>query len=136
MLGLAGTMADGTITWMTGLKTLEEHIIPKVRKAAADAGRSEPRIVAGVPTAIVDNKEAAISRIDRGMKMYGQLDSYRAMLDREGAAGPSGVANIGDESDLRKYIQRLRDIGVTDLNCAVLGVGDHDTTVEFLASEL
>ncbi len=136
MLGLAGTMADGTITWMTGLKTLEEHIIPKVRKAAADAGRSEPRIVAGVPTAIVDDKEAAISRIDRGMKMYGQLDSYRAMLNREGAAGPSGVANIGDESDLRKYIQRLRDIGVTDLNCAVLGVGDHDTTVEFLASEL
>ena len=70
------------------------------------------------------------------MKMYGQLDSYRAMLNKEGAAGPSDIANIGDEAELRKFIQRLRDIGVTDLNCAVLGVGDHDTTVEFLASEL
>lgn len=136
MLNLAGTMADGTITWMTGLKTLENHIIPKIRKAAAAAGRPEPRIVAGVPTAIVSDKEAAIARIDKGMKMYGQLDSYRAMLNKEGASGPSDIANIGDEADLRKYIQRLRDIGVTDLNCAVLGVGDHDTTVAFMASEL
>tara|TARA_R110000787_G_scaffold15633_2_gene48430 strand:- start:1069 stop:1623 length:555 start_codon:yes stop_codon:yes gene_type:complete len=136
MLNLAGTMADGTITWMTGLKTLEDHIIPKIRKAAADAGRPEPRIVAGVPTAIVSDREAAVARIDKGMKMYGQLDSYRAMLNKEGATGPSDIANIGDEADLRKYIQRLRDIGVTDLNCAVLGVGDHDTTVEFMASEL
>ena len=70
------------------------------------------------------------------MKMYGQLDSYRAMLAREGVSGPSGIANIGNEADLRRYIQRLRDIGVTDLNCAILGVGDHDTTLEFLASEL
>ena len=136
MLNLAGTLADGTITWMTGPKTLEDHIIPKIRKAAAEAGRPEPRIVAGVPTAIISDREAAVERIDKGMKMYGQLDSYKAMLAREGAQGPSDIANIGDEGDLRKYIQRLRDIGVTDLNCAILGVGDHDTTVEFLASEL
>lgn len=136
MLHLAGTLADGTITWMTGPKTLEDHIIPKIRKAAAEAGRPEPRIVAGVPTAIISDKQAAIERIDKGMKMYGQLDSYKAMLAKEGATGPSGIANIGDEGELRKYIQRLRDIGVTDLNCAILGVGDHDTTVEFLASEL
>lgn len=136
MLNLAGTVADGTITWMTGPKTLEDHIIPKIRKAAAAAGRPEPRIIAGVPTAIISDKDAAIERIDKGMKMYGQLDSYKAMLAKEGAKGPSGIANIGDESELRKYIQRLRDIGVTDLNCAILGVGDHDTTVAFLASEL
>ncbi len=136
MLKLAGTYADGTITWMTGVKTLENHIIPKLRKAAADAGRPAPRIVAGVPTAIVADKSEAVARIDKGMKMYGQLDSYRAMLAREGVDSPSGIANIGDEKELRRAIQRYRDIGVTDLNCAILGVGDHDTTVNFLASEL
>ena len=136
MLKLAGTYADGTITWMTGPKTLEEHIIPKIRKAAEIAGRPEPRIVAGIPTAIVSDKEAAITRIDKGMKMYGKLDSYKAMLKREGTDVPSGIAFIGDENELRKKIQRLRDIGVTDLNCAILGVGDHDTTAQFLASEL
>lgn len=49
--------------------------------------------------------------------MYGQLDSYRAMLDREGASGPADIAFIGDEAELRRKIQRLRDIGVSDLNC-------------------
>lgn len=136
MLRLAGTLADGTITWMTGPRALENHIIPKIRKAAAEAGRPEPRIVAGVPTALVEDTEAAAARIEKGMKMYGQLASYRAMLDREGVGGPSGVANIGGEAELRRSIQRLRDIGVTDLNCAVLGVGDPDRTIAFLASEL
>ena len=92
--------------------------------------------MAGVPTAIVTDAEAARARIDKGMAMYGKLASYRGMLDREGAAGPSDIAMIGSEADLRRQIRRLRDIGVTDLNCAVLGVGDHDVTVEFLASEL
>lgn len=136
MLKHAGTYADGTITWMTGAQTLESHIIPKIRKAAADAGKPAPRIVAGMPVAIVPDKDAARDRIDKGMKMYGQLASYRAMLDNEGVDGPSGIAIIGDEKELRAAIGRLRDIGVTDLNCAVLGVGDPEVTFDFLASEL
>ena len=39
-----------TITWMTGPKTLAEHIVPSVRQAATEAGRPAPRIVAGLPT--------------------------------------------------------------------------------------
>ncbi len=136
MLELAGTHADGTITWMTGPRTLEQHVIPRIRAAAERAGRPAPRIVAGVPTAIVTDLDAARARIDKGMAMYGKLDSYRGMLDREGAAGPADIAMIGDEAALRKQIQRFRDIGVTDLNCAILGVGDHDATVDFLAGEL
>ncbi len=136
MLELAGTYADGTITWMTGPKTLEQHVIPRIRAAAARAGRPEPRIVAGVPTAIVSDVDAARARIDKGMAMYGRFDSYRGMLDREGAGGPADVAMIGDEAALRNQIRRFRDLGVTDLNCALLGVGDHDTTLEFLAGEL
>ena len=39
-------------------------------------------------------------RDERGawnFQMYGQLPSYRAMLDREGAAGPADVAVVGNE---------------------------------------
>ena len=39
MLELAGSMADGTITWCTGKITIEEQITPIITKAAADAGR-------------------------------------------------------------------------------------------------
>ncbi len=136
MLKLAGTYADGTITWMTGPKTLETHIIPKISKAAKEAGKPAPRIVAGMPFALVPDKAAVVERLDRGLKMYGTLPSYRAMLDREGAQNPSDIACVGTEKEISASIRRLRDIGVTDLNCTLLGVGDRDLTLQFLASEL
>lgn len=136
MLKIAGQLADGTITWMVGPKTLENHIIPKITKAAKEAGKPAPRIVAGMPFALVPDKEAVRERMERGLKMYGTLASYRAMLDMEGLKGPADLACAGTEKELRASIQRLRDIGVTDLNCTLLGVGDRDTTLQFLQSEL
>src|SRR5258706_261931 len=49
MLRLTGELADGTITWMTGPKTLAAHIAPTLRQAAKAAGRPEPRFLAGYP---------------------------------------------------------------------------------------
>ena len=46
MLEIAGRMASGTVTWMTGPATIEPHIVPTIRQAAAEAGRPEPGIVA------------------------------------------------------------------------------------------
>ena len=59
MLAHAGGMSDGTITWMTGVKTLGDHIVPKIRAAAERAGRSAPRIVAGLPIALTKDVAAA-----------------------------------------------------------------------------
>src|SRR5271165_175058 len=39
MLKLAGTVADGTVTWMTGTATIGNHIAPTIRAAAESAGR-------------------------------------------------------------------------------------------------
>jgi len=36
--------------------------------------------------------------------IYGQLPSYRAMLDREGAAGPGDVAIVGDEDTVAELL--------------------------------
>src|SRR4029450_14130788 len=49
MLALAGRETDGTITWMTGPKTLREHTIPRISEAAAKAGRPKPPGVGGAP---------------------------------------------------------------------------------------
>src|SRR5439155_93482 len=48
MLALTGREADGTITWMTGPKTIREHTAPRIREAAAQAGRPAPRVVVGL----------------------------------------------------------------------------------------
>ena len=138
MLKLTGRLADGTITWMTGPKTLAGHIIPTLREAAKEAGRPEPRIVAGFPVLVTNKPAEAREQIGKALVIYGQLPSYRAMLDREGAAGPADVALAGDEKYLRGEIARLREIGVTDFDAAITPVedGSYERTLSFLQSEL
>ena len=136
MLRLAGELADGTNTWMVGPKTMESHIVARLVEAAAGAGRPDPRVVGGYPVILTNKPDAARQKIAEGLTIYGQLPSYRAMLDREGVDGPADIAIAGDENLLRGEIQRLGNIGVTDFNAAIMDVEDgaYDRTLEFLAS--
>ncbi|MFQ5507107.1 MAG: TIGR03564 family F420-dependent LLM class oxidoreductase, partial [Planctomycetota bacterium] len=59
MLGVAGRLADGTATWMVGRKTLAAHTVPTITKAAAEAGRPAPRIMAALPVAVTNDPDAA-----------------------------------------------------------------------------
>ena len=138
MLRLAGTLADGTITWMTGPKTLESHIVPGIREAAKDAGRPEPRIVAGLPIAITNDPDGAHQMASKVFQMYGSLPSYRAMLDREGVEGPGDVAIVGDTKTVEAALKRLEQVGVTELTAALLPAdeGAVKRTTEFLASRI
>ena len=56
MLRLAGRRTAGTLTWMTGPKTLAEHVGPTLREAAAEAGRPETavRVAASLPVSVTD----------------------------------------------------------------------------------
>jgi 5,10-methylenetetrahydromethanopterin reductase len=138
MLRIAGSTTAGTILWMTGPRTIESHIGPKLRKAASEAGRPEPRIVAGFPMVVTDDPDTVRGRIGEALTMYGTLPSYRAMLDREGAAGPADVSLVGDEKALDQELDRLRDIGVTDFNAAVVPLeeGADARTLDYLQSRL
>lgn len=138
MLRIAGRTASGTILWMTGPQTIETHIGPKLRAAASDAGRPAPRIVAGFPIVVTHDADAAREAIGKGLAMYGTLPSYRAMLDKEGAAGPADVALVGDEKAVGESLDRLRDVGVTDFDAAIFPADDgaDARTLDFLQSRL
>ncbi|HEY8494833.1 MAG TPA: TIGR03564 family F420-dependent LLM class oxidoreductase [Myxococcota bacterium] len=138
MLELTGRLADGTATWMTGLRTLAEHTVPTIRRAAREAGRPEPRIVAALPIALTTDLDGARRAADQVFAIYGQLPSYRAMLDREGAAGPGDVALVGDEAALRAGLARLREAGVTHFVASLYPAdpGCVERTRAFLRSEL
>jgi F420-dependent oxidoreductase-like protein len=129
MLKIAGELADGTNTWMVGPKTMKNHIAPGL-------GRKDATIVGGVPIVLTTNIDQARENIGKNLVMYGQLPSYRAMLDREGVSGPEDIAIIGDENTLRGEIKRFEDAGVTDFNAAIMDVenGAYDRTLEFLSS--
>ncbi|MFF5212112.1 LLM class F420-dependent oxidoreductase [Streptosporangium sp. NPDC000396] len=118
MLRLAGEMADGTVLWMTGPRTVAQHVAPAVTEAARAAGRPAPRIVCALPVCVTDDVEAARTRAGEVFEIYGQLPSYRAMLDREGAAGPADVAIVGDEGEVSAQIESLAEAGVTDFVAA------------------
>ena len=58
-------------------------------------------------------------------EVYGQLPSYRAMLDREGAAGAADIAIVGSADEVTDRIGALADLGVTDFAAVEFG-GDPD----------
>lgn len=120
MLALTGELADGTITWCAGPRTLADHIVPSLGRAAEEAGRSAPRVVAGLPICVADDADAARRKIAGALAGYGSLPSYRAMLDREGVDGPGDIAIVGDEASVTEQLATLDDAGVTDFNAAIL----------------
>jgi 5,10-methylenetetrahydromethanopterin reductase len=116
MLRVAGRRTAGTITWMTGPKTLREHVGPTLRAAAADAGRADGSVAvaAALPISVTEDVAKVRSLAAQQFAMYGHLPSYRAMLDREGFAGPEDAALIGDESTVSQKLDELRDAGVDE----------------------
>merc|ERR1711969_96750 len=116
MLGLAGREAAGTILWMTGFGAIERYVVPTLRAAAAEAGRPEPRIVAGMHLALTADAEAANERVAQLLTQYRLMPSYRAMIEREGSETPADFAIVGDEKTLDAGIARLESIGVTDFD--------------------
>jgi F420-dependent oxidoreductase-like protein len=137
MLKVAGSLADGTSTWMTGAATLDSHTVPTITAAAASAGRPSPRILTSLPICVTNDVDAARERAASEFQIYGFLPSYRAMLDLEGAAGPGDVAIVGDESAVEKELQRLADAGVTEFCASIFGTKEQRTqTRELLKNQL
>jgi F420-dependent oxidoreductase-like protein len=124
MLNLAGEQTDGTVLWMTGPATVRDHVVPAITAAASAAGRPSPRIVCNLPVVVTSDPAAARASAAQELAIYGQLPSYRAMLDREGAAGPADVALVGDEDAVTAQILALADAGVTDFVAVELAHGE------------
>lgn len=120
MLELAGREAAGTALWMVGPKTVGSHIAPRIREAAAAASRPEPRILTGVPVCVTDAPDRARAFAAEQLKMYGQLPAYRAMLEREGLAGPEGLLAAGPEDAVREQLAAFETAGTTDLRASPL----------------
>jgi len=137
MLELAGTVADGTVTWMTGPATLASHTVPTIAGAAKHAGRPAPEIYASLPICVTDDVAGARERASRDFAVYGVLPSYRAMLDREGAESPGDVAISGDEAAVGKQLGSLADAGVTEFVASIFGSReDRARTRAFLQAQL
>lgn len=126
MLRLAGRLADGTAIWMGGPRYLADHAVPAITGAAREAGRPAPRIVAGLPVCVTERAGEVRQQAATAFERYGQLPSYRAVLDKEGAAGPGDVSLIGREEEVRAGLDALAAAGATDLAAAVFAPPGED----------
>ena len=138
MLKLAGRMCNGTITWMTGARTLAELTVPTISEAAAAADRPAPHVLAGMPVWVTDDVDNARAKAASVFEIYGQLPSYRAMLDREGVEGPAQLAIVGDEATCQGRVEELQAAGITHLAASEFAdnAEDRARTRAFLAGLL
>ncbi len=113
-LRVAGSRTAGTSLAWVGPKTVKEHIVPIIGQAAADAGRSEPRVVATLPICVTDDPAGIRSRITASATMYTQLASYQAMFEREGISEPGELGLVGSEAQVEEMLAGLAEAGVTD----------------------
>jgi F420-dependent oxidoreductase-like protein len=125
MLQIAGEHADGTSLWMADEKAIAEHIAPKINKAAAEAGKPAPRIVAGIPVTLCANSEieAAKERANRILAEAETSPNYQRLLDRGSARDVGDLCADGDEESIMKRFKQFADAGVTDLSVRLLPIG-------------
>ena len=134
MLKLVGRVADGTVTWMTGPETIRNHISPVINAAAEEAERPVPQVIAAVPVCITSDLDMAEEYAKRDFGFYGDLPSYRAMLEREGLANSWDIALSGSFEEVAEGLQKYSDSGGTQVVAAVYGPDEaREQTVSELA---
>jgi F420-dependent oxidoreductase-like protein len=138
MLRLAGAVADGVMLWLCNPDYVRDVVVPEIRSGREQAGKAIDGfdIVAAVPTAVTDDREAAYATMRADLVTYWSLPFYRAMIERSGfgpdiAAFDAGIEKgdveeakraisdafldsltaIGSPEEVRAGIARYRDAG-------------------------
>jgi F420-dependent oxidoreductase-like protein len=125
MLALAGERADGTVLWMADERAVAEHVVPRISKAAASAGRPAPRVVAGIPVCLCRPSEVDAAR-ERANRILGEAEispNYQRLLSRGDARDVGDLCAAGDEAAIEARFRRFADAGVTDLSARLLPIG-------------
>ena len=125
MLRIAGERAGGTILWMADERAIGDYVVPRLTKAAGDAGRTGVRVVAGVPVALCSAGEVDVART-YASEVLGHADfspNYVRLLEHGDAQDVGDTMAAGDESTILARLRRYRDAGVTDLAVRVVPLG-------------
>ncbi|WP_174183658.1 LLM class F420-dependent oxidoreductase [Nocardia barduliensis] len=135
MLRIAGESADGTVLWMADERAIADHVVPKITKAAADAGRPAPRVVAGLPVCLCEPGRVDEAR-ERANRILGEAEispNYQRLLDQGDARDIGDLCLAGDETQIAAGLRRYAEAGATDISVRLLPIGE--TRDELVASK-
>jgi len=114
-LRVTGELADGTLPYLAGPRTLSEFVVPTISEAAAAAGRPAPKVIAAVPVALSDDAAAAYELAATELAFYESIPSYAKVIEREGVTRAADVAAVGPAQAVQAQLRRYLDAGATDL---------------------
>ncbi len=136
MLGLAREYTEGTITWMTGYKTIKNNISPALNSKTDNT----KCILSSIPICITDDVEAVTNEAKSIFKFYNNYPNYKKMIIQEGVKDPSDLAIVGDEDYAYNVLQEYANSGVTEILAVVFGedinkrINIQSRTLDFLLS--
>lgn len=136
-LAVSGELADGILPYLAGPRTLAEHIVPRIEKAARAAGRPQPRVIAGVAVVVTDEPDRVRAKAAEEMAFYDVIPSYRSVLDKEGVATSAELVVIGTETEVEAQLRRYVEAGATELLITQTSLGgyeDEQATWRFLGA--
>ena len=127
MLRLAGERAAGTVLWMADERAIAEHVVPKITKAAENAGRPAPRVVAGVAVCLCASNEidGAIERANVALAHAEYSPNYQRLLEQGASADVGDMSAIGTEADIERRVRSYLDAGTTDFSARILPLGSN-----------
>ena len=162
MLRLAGEVADGVMLWLCNPNYVRDVVVPEVRAGRERAGKDLEGfdVVAAVPAAVTDDREAAYATMRADLVTYWSLPFYRAMIERSGfgseiAAFDAGIEKgdveeakrgisdafldsltaIGSPEEVRVGIAGYRDAGATSPCVGPVPRTDFAATLEAAAPQ-
>jgi F420-dependent oxidoreductase-like protein len=144
MLRIAGERAGGTVLWMADERAIADHVVPRITKAAEGAGRTAPRVVAGVAVCLCasDEVDGAIERANRVLGHAEYSPNYQRLLEQGDASDVGDMAALGTETDIERRLRSYASAGATDFSARILPIGNGREEIlasarrtrEFLAS--
>jgi F420-dependent oxidoreductase-like protein len=125
-LRVTGELADGTMPFLAGPRTIEQLIAPSIAEAAAAAERPAPRVIAMVPVLVTDDIAAGRDVAAAQLAFYETIPSYQKVIAREGADSVADLAAVGDAESVVRQLNRYLDAGATEVVLSPLRGVDAD----------
>jgi alkanesulfonate monooxygenase SsuD/methylene tetrahydromethanopterin reductase-like flavin-dependent oxidoreductase (luciferase family) len=132
---LAGEISDGAISWVCPVPYLLEKALPALRAGAAQSGRPVPPLVAHIPVAFSQNRQAVLAAGHQQISSrYARLPFYAKMFADAGfPVSPDGTApdalidNLvvsGDEATIATRLADLLAAGLDELLVMLVVIAD------------
>ncbi|MGN6031354.1 MAG: LLM class flavin-dependent oxidoreductase, partial [Thermomicrobiales bacterium] len=144
---LAGELSDGAITWVTPVEYILKTAIPAMERGAEKARRKErPPVVAHIPVAITQDRDAARNAFRAQFPIYSKLPFYQGMFRDAGypvTAQEEMTDDLvdvlcvsGNPATVKYRLQQLREAGLDELIVSHVIVRDEAAELEQLSAIL